>query len=209
MSVIRVLLVDDHSIVRQGLSSMLEPDPDFEVVGEASSGQEALALVESEHPDIVLLDLRLADMSGVEICQKIQQTSPETRVIILTAFFDRDLLNECLQAGAQGYLLKDAENLKLLEMLRKVYLGHAIMDPRAVDALAELLRQNEGLPEKLSIREIEVLRLIAKGMTNKEIGNTLHLSENTVKWYVKKVLSIMGAHNRTEAALLAKERGVL
>lgn len=209
MKPIRVLIVDDHSIVRQGLSSIIEPDPDFEIIGEASTGAETLEFVESEKPDIVLLDLRLADMSGVEICQRIRESSPETRVLILTAFFDRDLVNACLQAGAQGYLLKDAENMALTEVLHKAYLGHSMMDPRAIDALTELVRQNEGIPERLSLREIEVLRLIAKGMTNKEIAATLHLSENTVKWYVKRVLGTMGAHNRTEAALLAKERGLL
>lgn len=209
MRPIRVLIVDDHSIVRQGLSSIIETDPDFKIVGEASTGAETLIFVETEKPDIVLLDLRLADMSGVEICQRIRDISPETRVLILTAFFDRDLVNACLQAGAQGYLLKDAENMALTEVLHKAYLGHSMMDPRAIDALTELVRQNEGIPEKLSLREIEVLRLIAKGMTNKEIAATLHLSENTVKWYVKRVLGTMGAHNRTEAALLAKERGLL
>ncbi len=209
MSLVRVVLVDDHGIVRQGLRSILDPDPQFEVVGEAANGAEALRIVRQRQPDFVLLDLQLPDMGGVEICKRIVQISPETTVLILTAFIDRHLVSACLQAVAKGYLLKDADTLDLREQLLRAVHGHSAMDTRAVDLLAESIRSREPLPEQLNLREMEVLRLIAKGLTNKEIGATLHLSENTVKWYVKGILTKMDAQNRTQAALLGQERGLL
>lgn len=209
MSLIRVVLVEDHRIVRQGLRSILDPDPRFEVVGEAANGADALPVVTEQQPDVVLLDLKLPDMSGVELCQRIVQASPKTAVLILTAFIDRNLVNACLQAGARGYLLKDAENLRLREQLLSVVQGHAALDPRAADVLAEYVRRQGQPPEMLSLREVEVLRLIAQGLTNKEIGGQLHLSENTVKGYVKGILTKLEVHNRIEAVLLAKERGLI
>jgi len=209
MTSIRVVLVDDHRIVRQGLRSVLEPDHHFKIVGEASNGAEALQIVAEQQPDVVLLDLKLPDMGGIELCQRIVQTYPQTAVLILTAFIDRNLVNACLQAGAQGYLVKDAENLHLREHLLSVVEGHAALDPRAADVLTEYVRQNTQPPELLSLREAGVLRLIAQGLTNKEIGGQLHLSENTVKGYVKDILAKLGVHNRIEAVLLAKERGLI
>lgn len=209
MKPVRVVIVDDHRIVRQGLRSILDPDPRFEVVGEAANGADALQLVLQQRPTVTLLDLKLPDMSGVELCQQIIQTCPETAVLILTAFFDRNLVNACLQAGARGYLLKDAENLRLREQLLSAVEGHAALDPRAADVLTEYVRRQEPPPRMLSLREVEILRLIAHGLTNKEIGGQLHLSENTVKGYVKDILARLGAHNRIEAVLLAKERGLI
>jgi two-component system response regulator DevR len=209
MNPIEVMLVDDHRLVRQGLRSILEPDPRFVVVGEAASGTEALHVLAERHPDVVLLDLKLPDMSGVELCQRIIQINPDTVVLILTAFIDRNLVNACLQAGARGYLLKDAENLHLREHLLSAVEGHAALDPRAADVLTEYVRGHETPPAMLSLREVEILRLIAQGLTNKEIGGELHLSENTVKGYVKDILPRLGARNRIEAVLLAKERGLI
>jgi DNA-binding NarL/FixJ family response regulator len=209
MKSIRVVLVDDHRIVRQGLRSILEPDPRFEVVGEAASGADALRVVAEQHPEVVLLDLKLPDLSGIELCQRLVQAHPEIAVLILTAFIDRNLVNACLQAGARGYLLKDAENLQLREQLLTVVQGHAALDPRAADVLAEYVRQHGQPPELLSLREIEILRHIAHGLTNKEIGDQLYLSENTVKGYVKDILAKLGVHNRIEAVFLAKERGLI
>lgn len=209
MNGIRVVLVDDHRIVRQGLRSILEPDPRFKVVGEAGNGADALQIVAEQQPDVVLLDLKLPDMGGVELCQRIAQAHPKTAVLILTAFIDRHLVNACLQAGAQGYLVKDAENLHLREHLLSVVEGHAALDPRAADVLTEFVRQNNQPPQMLSLREVSVLHLIAQGLTNKEIGGQLHLSENTVKGYVKDILAKLGVHNRIEAVLLAKERGLI
>ncbi len=207
MNPVRVVLVDDHRIVRQGLRSILDPDPRFEVVGEAANGAEALSVVAEQQPDIVLLDLELPSMGGVELCQRIVQASPEIAVLILTAFIDRNLVNVVLQAGARGYLLKDAENLRLQERLLSVVQGHTALDPRAADVLVENVRRRPA--QALNLREMEILRLIAQGLTNREIGDQLYLSENTVKGYVKNILSKMGARNRIEAVFLARERRLI
>lgn len=209
MNLVRVVLVDDHRIVRQGLRSILDPDPRFEVVGEASNGADALRVVAEQQPDVVLLDLKLPDMGGVELCQRLAKASPQAAILILTAFIDRNLVDACLRAGARGYLLKDAENLHLREQLLTVAQGHAALDPRAADVLTDYVRQGEPPPGVLTPREMEILRLISQGLTNKEIGGRLHLSENTVKGYVKDILAKMGAHNRIEAVFLAKERGLI
>jgi two-component system response regulator DevR len=206
---VRVVLVDDHRIVRQGLRSILDPDPRFEVVGEASNGADALRIVVEQRPDIVLLDLKLPGIGGVELCQRMVQISPKMAVLILTAFIDRNLVDACLRAGARGYLLKDAENLHLREQLLAVAQGHAALDPRAADVLTDYIHQYDPPPEVLTLREMEILRLIAQGLTNKEIGSRLHLSENTVKGYVKDILAKMDVRNRIEAVLRAKERGLL
>jgi two-component system response regulator DevR len=209
MNPIRIVLVDDHGLVLQGLRSVLDPDPQFEVVGEAATGAEALRVVTQQQPDVLLLDLQLPDMSGVELCQRILQASPGTAVLVLTAFFDRNLVNACLQVGARGYLLKDAENLRLLEQILTVVQGYPALDPRAAGVLTDYVRQYKPPPEMLSLRELEILRLIAQGLTNKEIGSQLCLSENTVKGYVKEILAKLGVRNRVEAVLRAKERGFI
>ena len=207
MNPIRVVLVDDHRIVRRGLRSILDPDPRFEVVGEASDGAEALRVVAEQHPDVVLLDLQLPTMGGVELCHRIVQVSPEIAVLILTAFIDRNLVNVGLRAGARGYLLKDVENLHLRERLLSVVQGHTALDPRAADVLVDSVCERP--PQALNLREMGMLRLIAQGLTNREIGEQLHLSENTVKGYVKTILSKMGARNRIEAVFLARERSLI
>jgi DNA-binding NarL/FixJ family response regulator len=209
MNPIRVVLVDDHSIVRQGLRSILDPDPRFVVVGEAANGAEALRAVAEQQPDAVLLDLKLPDMSGAEVCQRIVETNPEVAVLILTAFIDEGLLDTCLRAGARGYLLKDSENLHLPDRLRAAVEGHTALDPRAAGIVTDYLRQQEPRPDALRLREIEILRLVAQGLTNKEIADKLCLSTNTIKGYMKEILAKMGARNRVEAVVLAKERGLI
>ena len=209
MNPIRIVLVDNHHIVRQGLRSVLDPDPRFEVVGEAASGAEALRVVTQQQPDVVLLDLKLGDMSGTDLCRPIIQASPRTAVLILAAFIDRNLVDACLRAGARGYLLKDAESLRLPEQILTVVEGHVALDPRAADVLTSYLHHYDPLPELLNGRELQVLRLIAQVLTNKEIGEQLHLSENTVKGYVKEIMAKLGVRNRVEAVLQAKERGLL
>ena len=209
MKPIRVLLVDDHRIVRQGLRSILDPDPGFEVVGEANDGVSAMQLVGEVNPDIVLLDLKLPDIDGVILCQKILELNPQTTVLILTAYIDQTLVNACLKVGARGYLLKNAENLHLKEQLISVVQGYAALDPRAASMLTDLVRHQPFKKEVLSLRDLEVLHLVAQGLTNREIGERLFLSENTIKGYVKDILSKLGARNRVEAVLLAKEQGVI
>jgi DNA-binding NarL/FixJ family response regulator len=209
MTPVRVVLVDDHGIVRQGLRSVLDPDPRFEVVGEAANGAEALRVVAEQQPAAVLLDLKLPDMSGVEVCQRIVRANPRVAVLILSAFIDQRFVDTCLRAGARGYLLKDAENLHLTERLLAVVRGNTILDPRDTNMLAGCTGAHKWLTERLSQRELEILRLIAQGLTSKEIGNKLDLSEHTVKEYIKEIMSGMGVHHRIEAVLLAKERGLI
>jgi DNA-binding NarL/FixJ family response regulator len=209
MNPIRILLVDDHRIVRQGLRSILDPDPEFQVVGETGDAASALQLLIELQPDIVLLDLKLPDMDGVALCQRIMELYPQTAVLVLTAFIDQTLVNACLRAGARGYLLKDAENLHLKEQLTAVVKGYAALDPRAAGMLTDFVRRQPVGGDILSLRDLEVLRLIAQGLTNREISTRLYLSENTVKGYVKEIMMKLEVHNRVEAVLLAKERGIL
>jgi len=206
---IRIVLIDDHYCVRRGLRSILETDPQFEVVGEAATGANALRVVKEQQPDVVLLDLRLPDMSGVEVCRCVVQTSPQTAVLILTAFFDRDLVDSCLRAGARGYLLKDAEHLCLQEHVLASVRGGVVLDPRAAKVLMDRVGHREPLSEKLDRREIEVLSLIAQGLNNREIGHRLDISEDMVKGCVKEILVKMHAHSRIEAVFLARESGFL
>jgi len=209
MKPIRVVLVDDHRIVRQGLRSILGPDPRFEVAGEAADGAEALQVVADQRPEVVLLDLKLPDMDGVELCRRLVETHPETAVLILTAFIDRNLVEACLRAGARGYLLKDAENLRLREQLLTVVQGHMALDPRAADIVVQYVRQYEAPPENLNEREVQIIQLISQGLTNKEIGQRLHLSEHTIKGHVKDILAKLDVHSRIEAVLRAKELDLL
>lgn len=209
MKPVRVLLVDDHKVVRQGLRSILEPDSRFEVVGEAGSGEDALRLVSEEKPDVVILDLRLPGMGGTEICRSIIQSDPKVAVLILTAFIDRQLVDECLRAGARGYLLKDADTLHLEEQLLAAVRGHAALDPRAAGIVTDYLLQHKPASEDLSLREMEVLHLVALDLTNREIGAKLYISENTVKQHLKKILAKLEARNRVEAVHIARERKLL
>ena len=206
MSAIRVVLVDDHRIVRQGLRSILDPDPRFEVVGEAANGAEALCVVAEQQPDIVLLDLQLPSMGGVELCHRIVEASPEIAVLILTAFIDRNLVNVVLKAGARGYLLKDAENLRLQERLLSVVEGHTALDPRAADVLADYVRQRPL--QALNLREMEILRLIAQGLTNREIGERLFISVKTVNTHVGNLFRKAELTNRAEATAYAIRNGI-
>lgn len=209
MGPIKVMLVDDHWIIRQGLRSLLEPDPRFEVVAEACSGMETINIIEQVQPDVVLLDLKLGDMGGAELCRRIVQVCPKTKVLILTAFIDQNSVEACFRAGARGYLLKDAENLHLQDEILAAVKGHAALDPRAADVLTDFVHRQQPPPQELNLREMDILRLVAQGLTNKEIGLKLHLTENTVKGYLKEILLKLDARNRIEAVLHANSRGLL
>lgn len=207
MKPVRVVLVDDHCMVRQSLRSILEADPRFKVVGEAADGAEALRVVAAQHPTVVLLDLKLPDMSGIEVCRRIVQCEPKAAVLILTAFIERELVNDCLRAGASGYLLKDAEDLHLPDQLLAAAEGHTVLDPRAAQVLAD--GRYEHVAEELDQREIEILRLIAQGLNSQEIGARIGLDPQTIKRYIQQLLAKMGASHRIEAVLLAKEQGLI
>lgn len=217
MDRIRILIVDDQRLMREGLRMLLEMEDDFEVVGEAADGQAALDACAQLAPDIVLMDIRMPGMDGVEATRRLLQRDPSARVIILTTFDDDQYVFEGLRAGALGYLLKDLSGEELARAIRTVAHGGALIEPSiARKVFAEFARlapaardANEGLAEPLSEREIEVLRLIAAGLSNREIAQRLFLAEGTVKNYVTNVLSKIGVHDRTQAALRGKELGLI
>jgi two-component system, NarL family, response regulator DevR len=209
MEPIKIILVDDHQIVRQGLASILKPDSRFVVIGEASTAMEALQLSEKKSADILILDLYLPDMSGVEVCQRISKIAPDTLIIILTAYFEHEQILACMRAGVKGFLLKDAEYLDLPNQLMKLYEGHFVCDPRVTDILAEFINEKAPPDSTLTLREMDVIRFISQGLSNREIGLQLHLSENTIKGYVKGIFAKLKAHNRVEAVAIMRKKGFL
>ena len=214
---IRVLLVDDQRLMRDGLRTLLELEPDLKVVSEAEDGTTALLAYETLAPDVVLMDIRMPGMDGVEATRRMTTRWPEARVIILTTFDDDEYIFEGLRAGALGYLLKDVSGSELAEAIRTVAAGGALIEPSvARKVLAEFARLepsarsiNAGMPDPLSEREIEVLQLLATGLTNKEIAARLYLAEGTVKNYVSRILDKLGVTDRTQAALRGRELGLL
>ncbi len=216
---IRVLLVDDQRLMREGLRTLLELEPGLAVAGEAANGQEALALYAELKPDVVLMDVRMPVLDGVEATRRLLARDPGAHVIILTTFDDDEYVFEGLRAGAQGYLLKDVSIQELADAIRTVVGGGVLIQPSvARKVVAEFARlrppaprpaPTTGLPEALSERELEVLRLLADGLTNREIADRLFLAEGTVKNYVTNILGKIGARDRTQAALRARELGLL
>ena len=214
---IRLLIVDDQRLMREGLRTLLELEHGFEIVGEAADGQAALDAYAELKPDVVLMDIRMPGMDGVEATRRLCVSWPETRVIILTTFDDDANVFEGLRAGAVGYLLKDLSGQELANAVRTVYSGGALIEPAvAKRVMAEFARLHppartieEGLPEPLSERELAVLKLISAGLSNREIGNKLGLSEGTVKNYVTNVLQKIGVRDRTQAALRGRELGLI
>ncbi len=213
MNPIRVLLVDDHPIVRQGVRSVLASHPDIVVVGEADSGTALFAALAERQPDVILLDVRLPGLNGVEITQRLKREWPAVKVIILTTYEDEEYLFGALRAGAEGYLLKSASPEVLASAIRQVAAGERLLSPalvgkvmREFGALARAQAQTEA---GLSPQEIEVLRLIAAGATNREIADRLYWSEVTVKRKVQDILEKLGVANRPQAVAEALRRGLL
>lgn len=201
---IQILLVDDHLIARVGLRSLLETQPDLAVVAEASSGDAACRQFEQSRPDIVLMDLRMPGLSGVETIQQIRAKHPHARVIVLTTFDNDEDIYRALQAGASGFLLKNVESDRLVETIRAVHAGHYKLPTDVATRLA----QRMAAPE-LSPRERQVLQLIVTGRSNKEIGADLGVAENTVKNHVKVVLEKLGVQDRVQATTRAIQRGIV
>lgn len=214
---IRVLIVDDQRLMREGLRTLLELEPDMQVAGEAEDGLAALACYEREQPAVVLMDIRMPRLDGVEATRRILSRWPGARVIILTTFDDDQSVFEGLRAGALGYLLKDVSGSELAEAIRKVASGGALIEPSvARKVLAEFTRlapaqpaARERLPNPLSEREIEVLRLLAQGASNRQIAAQLFLAEGTVKNYISNILDKLGVEDRMQAALRGREMGIL
>ncbi|MGD2205144.1 MAG: response regulator transcription factor [Anaerolineae bacterium] len=214
---IRILLVDDQRLMREGLRILLELEPDLDVVGEATSGQDALEAYAALQPDVVLMDVRMPGMDGVEATWRLRERWPDARVVILTTFDDDEYVFEGLRAGAQGYMLKDVSGGDLAQAVRTVAAGGALIQPSvARKVVAEFARvapparqADAGLAEPLSEREGEILELLAQGLTNRQIADRLSLAEGTVKNYVTAILSKLGARDRTQAALRARELGLI
>jgi DNA-binding NarL/FixJ family response regulator len=210
---IRVLLAEDQTLMRQGLKTILELEDGFAVVGEATNGREAVEQALALRPDIVLMDVQMPEVDGVAATAQISAALPDTRVIILTTFDHDAYVFEGIKAGAQGYLLKDTPATELLAAIRRVHAGESIIQPSvAARLIAEFSRRGVAAQpayEPLSERERAVLRLLADGMSNKEIGQQLALAEGTVKNYVSTLLAKLHAANRTHAAKLAREQGLI
>jgi len=216
--VIKILIVDDQSLFREALKTLLNASADFEIVGDASNGEEALRMVLQHSPDIVLMDLRMPIMDGVEATKRILQIGKSTKVIVLTTFDDDENVFEALRAGAVGYLLKDVSSEKLYEAIKAANQGEYFLLPsitaKVVSEFSRISKpapknQEMFLPDPLSPREIEIIRLVATGASNKEIADKLVISEGTVKNHLSSILSKLSVRDRMQAVLKAKELGII
>lgn len=209
---IKILLVDDHQIVLKGISFFLSMQPDFELVGEAQNGKEAVEKAAELHPDIILMDLNMPVMDGIEASQLIAQQNPDIKVLVLTSFSDRSHIIPAMQSGVIGYMLKDVEPDQLAEAIRSAYKGNiqlhpdisgALLSPMVPEIVPDKEIPKRELIESLTPRELEVLQLLTRGMSNREIAHTLTVSEKTVKTHVSSILSKLHLSDRTQAALYA------
>jgi two-component system, NarL family, response regulator LiaR len=206
---IRVMLVDDHMMVRDGLKLFLSTYEDIEVVAEAGDGEEALALFPEIMPDVILMDLLMPKMDGATATARIRQINPQVQVIALTSHAEENLVQNSLRAGAIGYLLKNVHADKLSEAIRSAYLGRSTIDAEAAQVLIKAAHQSPHLGANLTSREREVLKLLVEGMTNKEIASRLVISESTARLHVSAILEKLGASNRTEATRLALQHKIV
>ncbi len=209
--IIRILVVDDHPVVRDGLVAMLGTQPDFEVVSEAATGLEAVQKAASYRPDLVLLDLEMPDIDGVEALRQMRERNPQVRALVFTAFDTDERILGALRAGAQGYLLKGAPRDELFNAIRVVNAGGSLLQPVVATKLLRHVSAEPAAPpgSTLTEREMEVLRLLGQGLRNQEIAEQLTISERTAKFHVSSILSKLGAGNRTEAVRLAAQMGLI
>ena len=213
---IRILVADDHPVVRDGLAAMLSTQPDFEVVGQAANGEATVAQVMELRPDVVLLDLEMPEMDGVAAIRLLHETRPQTRLIAFTAFDTDERILGALRAGVHGYLLKGTPREELFNAVRVVFAGGSLLQPVVATRLLEQFSRHEriggsgpAVPPSLTPREQEVLHLLARGLQNKELAVQLGISERTVKFHVTSLFAKLGASNRTEAVALAARQGLV
>lgn len=209
---IRLALVDDHAILRQGLRSLLEREDDLVVVGEASSEPEAEAVVAATRPDVVLLDLKLSagsEFEGLSLCTKLSGAHPDIGLLVLTTFLDEDLVVRAVHAGARGYVVKDVDTTELVRAIRAISNGQSAFDSRSAAAVVRSLNGGSQAHERLTDREIEVLRLLAAGLSNHKIGETLFISATTAKFHVSNIMRKLGVGRRAEAVYTASKRGLI
>jgi two-component system, NarL family, response regulator DevR len=211
---IRVIVCDDHSIVREGLKAVLNDGETFVVVGEASDGQQAVEVARRVKPDVALMDLQMPELGGIDAAKLIMVESPKTKIIALTTFADEKLVVECLKVGVHGYVIKDVEKMELKRHIQAVYRGEAIIDPKVTSVLMARVRTGSAAAgdraeAPLSPQQLSILKYVAQGHSNREIADKMGLSENTVKGHVAEILHRLGVKNRVEAAILASEKGWL
>ncbi|WP_028984746.1 response regulator [Sporichthya polymorpha] len=205
---ITVFLLDDHEIVRRGIADLLEAAPDITVVGDAGTAAQALPRIKALQPKVAVLDGRLPDGSGIDVCRDVRSAVPATRCIILTSYDDDDAILASVMAGAAGYLLKEIKGSNLIDAIRQVAAGHSLLDPAVTERVLTRLREGDKLDprwEALTAREREILDLVTEGMTNREIGEQLFLAEKTVKNYVSVMLTKLGMERRAQAAVFGAE----
>jgi two-component system response regulator DevR len=209
----RIVIVDDHEVVRLGLRSLLDRHPEFEVVAEAGNGREAIEKVDAYEPDVVVLDIRLPGMSGVEVCQQITEKHPDIKVIMLTSYAEDEMLFAAIRAGAAGYVLKQIGGDDLTRAIEAVGRGEALLDPSLTQRVFEEVRKAQREEEasafaELTNQEMQVLQLVSEGKTNREIAEALYLGEGTVRNYVSNILGKLGVANRAEAAAYAVQHNL-
>jgi DNA-binding NarL/FixJ family response regulator len=208
------MIVDDHEIVREGLKTILQGDPEFEIVAESGSAEGLLHLAQKTQPDVVLLDARLPGTSGAEACRRLAAAYPDVAVLMVSSYSDDRLVEECIRAGAKGYVIKDIEGLSLKESIRAVHKGGGAVSPAIAAKVLNRLRTQEELQSTepsspLSDKQLEILRLIAAGFSNREIASRVHLSENTIKSHIQDIFRRLNVRNRVEAAIKASKEGWL
>ena len=211
-AVIRLIIVDDHEIVREGLKTILQSEPDFEIVGESGTAEQLTQLVDETRPDVVLLDARLPGVSGAEACRRLTISHPDIAVLMISTYSDQQLVEECIKAGAKGYVVKDIERFTLKESIRALHAGGGAVSPTVAATVLDRLRGTDEIPAQpasipLSDTQLEIVRLIAGGLSNREIADRVHLSQNTVKSHVQEIFRKLDVGNRVEAALMATRKG--
>jgi len=212
-SIMKILLCDDQAVIRDGLEMLLNLEKDFQVVGVAQDGAEAVDLAAQKQPDLILMDLKMPIMNGIEATREIRTKFPNIKILVLTTYDDDEWVFDAIRAGASGYLLKDTPRQKIVEAIRGTMDGKSFVDPAIAGKLLNQVASKQTQPtsiltDKLTERELDVLRLIAKGINNSEIANQLHLSEGTVRNHVSAILEKLGVSDRTQAAVIAIQHGI-